>query len=197
MRFLLRLQNYGKYSAEDAQQLSKEAYEKVRTLEADVGNLRVSSSAVELDLLLPDDSNLRGAITILERIIGQLLTLRELDVNAPPLDKTQAIELGLDLFNEERYWESHEAFEMAWGTTVGSEKEILHALILIAAALVHLQKNEPEISLSIMKRASAILTETHGRYCGIELARVQADVRFMVLRNTPQFFKIDRTCGDC
>jgi len=73
-------------------------------LVADVGGLRVSSSAVELDLLLSNETNLAKAISALENGIGRLLTLRELDVQATPPAKEEAVKSGLDLFDEERYW---------------------------------------------------------------------------------------------
>lgn len=57
MRFLVRLDDPGRYSLRDRGRLSGAAYEVVRNLEADVGNLRIRSSAVELDLLLANEEN--------------------------------------------------------------------------------------------------------------------------------------------
>jgi hypothetical protein len=190
MRYLIRLDNPGRYSPADRGRLSRTAYEAVCKLEADAGNLRVGSLAVELDLLLADEKNLQSAISALENSIGRLLTLRKLDVQPDPLGIAEAVRLGVDLFNEERYWESHEALESAWRTAIDVEKEILHALILIAASLVHLQKNEPQVTLSIMKRASLILSGEQGSYKGIDLDQLRANVNYMVTRNAPAFFKI-------
>lgn len=190
MRFLIRLNNPSRYSPVDRERLSRTGYEVVRNLEADVGNLRVSSFAVELDLLLVDEKNLQSAISALENSIGRLLTLRKLDVQPDPLGTAEAVRLGVDLFNEERYWESHEALESAWRTAIDVEKEILHALILIAASLVHLQKNDPQVTLSIMKRASLLLFDEQGSYEGIDLDQLRANINYMVTRNTPAFFKI-------
>ena len=190
MRFLLRLDNPGRYSPKDCGGLSKQVFVVVRTFEADIGNLRVSSCAVEFDLLLTNENHLQGAIGALESSIGRLLTLRKLDVRTIPLGKAEAIRLGLDLFNEERYWESHEALEEVWRTAAGVEKETLHALILLAASLVHLQKNEPDVALSIMKRACIILSGSHGRYAGIELDDLAATLSRMIDENSPASFKI-------
>jgi len=190
MRFLLRLDNSGRYSPKDCGRLSDEAFEAVRGFEGDIGNLRISSSAVEFDLLLANAEDLPIVIRALENKIGRLLTLRKLDVRAVPFGKGEEIKLGLDLFNGERYWESHEILEEIWRATTGVEKEILHALILLAASLVHLQKDEPGVSLSIMKRAHIILSRVQGNYSGIELNAVKATLNQMVTENTPKFFKI-------
>lgn len=142
MRFLVRLANRGGASPADRKQLTKTAYETAHNFGADVGNLRVSSSAIEFDLLLDSDDKLQDSLQALEGQIGLLLTIRKLDVESPSIEKTKAIGSGLELFNEERYWESHEALESAWRRVTGDEKEILQGLILLAAALVHWQKNE-------------------------------------------------------
>jgi hypothetical protein len=190
MRFLLRLENHGKYSPKDRKALATAAFEAVRSFRADVGNLRVSSRAVELDLLLANEDNLQNAIGALESTIGRLLTKRKLDVTEPSIENSDAVRLGLDLFNEERYWESHEALEYAWRLATGEEKEILHGLILLAASLMHLQKDEPHVSLSIMNRARAIFSVMHGKYVGIDLDEVYSTINRMVGESAPQFFRI-------
>lgn len=190
MRFLLRLENLGKYSPKDRKALAAAAFEAVRSLQVNIGDLRVSSRAVELDLLLANEDNLQNAVSALESEIGRLLTKRRLDVNEPLLEKSDAVRLGLDLFNEERYWESHEALESAWRLVTGEEKEILHGLILLDASLVHLQKDEPHVSLSIMNRALAIFSVMHGRYLGVDLDEVYSTINRMVEESAPRFFKI-------
>jgi hypothetical protein len=190
MRFLIRLDNPGRYSPRDCRNLSRAAYESVRGLGADVGNLRVSSSAVELDLLLSNEANLANAIGALENMIGRVLTLRELDAQPTPLAKEEAVKLGLDLFDEERYWESHEALESAWRITTGDERETLQAFILLAASLVHLQKDELNVSLSIMRRALGKLPAQGGRYSSIDLDALKSRVNHMVTCGVPEFFKI-------
>jgi len=67
------------------------------------------------------------------------------------------LEEGIQLFNEERFWESHEALEQAWHIAKGVERDAIQSVILTAAAFVHYQKGEEEICLSIMKRARAKL----------------------------------------
>jgi hypothetical protein len=191
VRFLVRLSNEREYAPADRHRLTSLAYEAVRALGGDVGNLRISSSAVELDLLIDSRANLDKSVQALTDRIGSLLTIRELDVETAMMENAEAVKLGLALFNEERYWESHEALEAAWRRSSGSEKEILQGIILLAAALVHLQKSEQEITLSVMKRAYEKLKKYHNEHFGINLSALKEKVMAMISSGQPAFFKIE------
>jgi hypothetical protein len=191
MRFLVRLSNGRKYVPADRHRLTSLAYEAVRALGGDIGNLRISSSAVELDLLIDSKANLDKAVQALGDKIGSLLTIRELDVETVIMENAEAIKLGLALFDEERYWESHEALEAAWRRSSGSEKEVLQGFILLAAALVHLQKNEQDITLSVMKRAYEKLEKYRSEHFGIDLSALNEKVMAIILSGQPAFFKIE------
>lgn len=190
-RFLVRLANESKASPAEKRQLTKISYEAVHPFGADVGNLRVSAKAVELDLLLDTEKFLQESLKALEGKIGPILTLRQLDIATPPIEKAEAVRSGLDLFNEERYWESHEALESAWRGTTGEEKEILQGLILIAAALVHWQKNEKDVALSVMKRALDKLAAHSADYFGIDIAALKSKVNELLAAGQPEFFRIE------
>ena len=191
MRFLVRLSNEREYVPADRHRLISLAYEAVRSLGGDIGNLRISSSAVELDLLIDSKANLDKAVQVLGDKVGSLLTIRELDVETAIMENAEAVKLGLALFNEERYWESHEALEAAWRRSSGSEKEILQGIILLAAALVHLQKSEQEITLSVMKRAYEKLEKYDNEHFGIILSPLKEKVMGMISSGQPAFFKIE------
>jgi predicted metal-dependent hydrolase len=190
MRFLVRLENK-QYSPADKRRLTMVAYNAVKGLGADIGNLRVSKSAIELDLLLESEANLKGAVVLLEKNIGPVVTLRKLDVEGQQIGEREAVRLGLELFNGERYWESHEALEVAWRKASDPEKEILQGIILLAAALVHLQKDEPGIALSVMRRAQEKLERHAGNYDRVNLDTIKSQVNAMLAASQPNFFKID------
>ena len=190
MRFLVRLSNQSGAMSADRKQISKAAYETVRHFGADVGNLRISSSAIELDLLLDSEQELQESLKVLESQLGRLLTIRKLDVRSPPMHDEEAIRLGLDLFNQERYWESHEALESAWRNAQGDEKGILQGLILVAAALVHWQKNEKQVTLSVMKRARDKLAPHQKEYFGVNLVALTDRLSRILDLGEPGFFKL-------
>jgi predicted metal-dependent hydrolase len=174
----------------ERKQFSKAAYEAVRRYGADVGNLRISNSAIELDLLLDSEQNLQESLKILESQIGPLLSLRKLDVPSPPMPDEEAIRLGLDLFNHERYWESHEALESAWKNAQGDEKETLQGLILVAAALVHWQKNEKQVTLNVLKRARNKIARHRKEYFGVNLVALSERLSRILDSGEPRFFKL-------
>jgi hypothetical protein len=174
----------------ERKQFSKAAYEAVRRFGADVGNLRISGSAIELDLLLDSEQSLQESLKILQNQIGPLLTLRKLDVPSPPMPDEEATRLGLDLFNQERYWESHEALESAWRNAQGEEKETLQGLILVAAALVHWQKNEKQVTLNVMKRARDKLGRHQKEYFGVNLLALTDRLNGILDSGEPRFFKL-------
>ena len=191
LRFLVRVVNRGGASTTDRRRLVKSVYEAVESFGADVGNLRVSNAAVEFDLLLDSEYKLGDSLKAIESKLGPLLTLRKLDVQSPLIEKTEAIQLGLSLFDEERYWESHEALESAWKQAEGDEKEILQGLILIAASLVHWQKNEKQVTLSVMKRARDKLVRHQAEFSGIDIIALTNRLEEILSAQNPEFFKLE------
>ena len=189
MRFLVRLKNDRGFTPKDSKRLTLEVYAIVKDLEVDVGNLRVSSWAVEFDLLADSKGAMDRAVGILVKQVGDLLTIRELDVSSRQQNSDEAIRVGISLFNEERYWESHESLEFAWLTAAGSSRELLQAIILLAAALVHLQKDEMDIALSITRRADAKLPNC-GSLFQIDLEQLKGVVSRILVEGRPIFFKL-------
>jgi hypothetical protein len=139
---------------------------------------------------LASKDSLQASTQALEEKLGRLITVRELDVKAPPIGLDRAVREGVELFNEERYWESHEAFESAWRQTAGTEKEVLQGVILAAAALVHLQKNDRIVALSVMERARDKLLRHSGERFGIDLDNLKQNLSNMIQVGEPVFFKI-------
>jgi hypothetical protein len=191
MRFLVRLANESKHTPKDVRALSSLSYQAVKEFHGDVGNVRVSSAAVELDLLLESKDNLEAATSALERTLGHLLTVRELDIPVAEMGTGEAIRQGIELFNEERYWESHEALELAWRRESGREKEILQGIILLAAALVHLQKNEVDVALSVMKRTHDKLIDSVRECFGMDIGSLRDQVSSMLAVGRPDLLKLE------
>jgi hypothetical protein len=60
---------------------------------------------------------------------------------------------GIELFNEGRYFECHEVWERIWLQAEGVQREFLHAMIQIAASLLHFQRGNLKGAASIDERA--------------------------------------------
>ena len=189
MRFLIRLKNNHGFTPRDCKALSKIAYDRIRILSADIGNLRVSSAAIEFDVIAPTKAIVELCLTMLVEDLGAALTVRELDLPPQVSTPARSVEDGIELFNDERYWESHESIEAAWRIATGVEREILQGIILLAASLVHLQKDESDIALSIMKRANAKLPQ-QGELYGVDLAILKQRVDELLAQNRPAVFKL-------
>jgi hypothetical protein len=189
MRFLVRLKNTHGFIPRDSKALTKIAYDRIRTLNADVGNLRVSPAAIEFDVLALSKEVMARCLTKLAESLGQTLTVRELDVPNRVSAPARAVKDGIVLFNEERYWESHESLEAAWRPATGVEREILQGIILLAASFVHLQKGESDIALSIMRRANAKLPQ-HGVLYGIDLKELKQQLNKLLAENRVAFVKL-------
>ena len=71
---------------------------------------------------------------------------------------------GLDLFNHEFYWESHEAWEALWLPRPPGEptREFLQGLIQAAAALLKLRLEDPKSAASLWERARRRITSVAG-----------------------------------
>jgi len=168
---MIHLKNSG-YSPKDAKKLLSQADKLVGEMHAIVRDTRVSSKHLEFDISISKEH--------LEVLVKKLETIGKLDdarhLVEEEIEKEKAIEKGRDYFNDERFWECHETLEGVWKKTFEGEKDLVQGIILVAAALVHYQKNEDEICLSILKRAMQKLESSSGKYHNIDVDLLQNKV---------------------
>jgi hypothetical protein len=191
IRFLVRLANKEQLTPKNIDVITERANRLVRSYHTDVGNIRVSKQAIEMDLFPP---NVRDAAALahgLEAEFGEVLTLRQLDLPTPPPTSSQeVIALARSLFNDERFWETHEEVEALWKTKNGEVKQVLQGFILIAVAFVHLQRNQPDICISILRRAQKKLEVPVKTYEGLDLDLLRDRVRSILTNGEPVIFKV-------
>ncbi len=60
---------------------------------------------------------------------------------------------GIVLFNDGRFFECHEVWETIWLRAEGDEREFLHGMIQVAAALLHFQRGNLKGARSVSARA--------------------------------------------
>lgn len=118
-------------------------------------HFRIATHAVEFNLFARDQNELETRKSLLVRDGFKVVTMKMLDTPPTPVRGEDALREGLELFNQERFWESHETLEQIWRVSKGAQRDVVQSLILTAAAFVHYQKGEPEICLSVLKRARA------------------------------------------
>lgn len=176
IRFMVYLNNQ-QFSSLDANFILKNARKSVGTCDIIVRDCRVSRFFIELDISISKEEKIENIIDLLKEISS----LKEfVEVKERVYKKKEAIERSIQLFNEEKYWWSHEVLEGIWKRASGSEKELLNGLILVAAAFVHDQKNEKEISLSILQRALIKLFSSSGTYYAINVDIIKEKIKNII-----------------
>lgn len=154
LRYLLRLENKDHYSPNDVQIVA----ERTRNTLGSAGSashFRVGSVAIEFNLFAKDEADLADKSTLLAKAGFKIITSKRLDAPILITNKDGMFAEGLSFFDEERFWEAHEALEQLWRTAEGEERDVIQSLILTCAAFVHYQKGETDIGLSILRRARA------------------------------------------
>ena len=161
---MVHLKNSG-YVPTDAKTLLARADQLTSEMNVIVRDMRVSTKYLEFDVSVKKEE--------LDKVVKKFESIGSLDdarhVVEEKIDKEEALKRAKQYFNDERYWECHEVLEGVWKKTHEGEKDLVQGIILVAAALVHYQKNENEICLSIMRRAMEKLSSASGMYHDIDM----------------------------
>ena len=188
MRYLVRLANGQGYTPTDVKMLQAKIRELLGSADK-IGNLRISTSAIEFDLFA-EQTDLKRSKSLLEANISKVVTLRPIQSRVPARREEEMLREGIDLFNQERFWEAHEALEEIWHPATGVERDIIQGLILTAAALVHYQKNEKAVCISILGRAVEKLG-TLDNFKGLDIKRLRAGIEQILKDNTPKLLQVE------
>jgi len=166
-RFMVHLKN-SDYEPKDAKNILSNSRDLTYGMTVTIRDCRVSSKFIELDVSVHQNN--------LELLLEKLTSIGHIDhsrhIIEEEIEKNQLIKDGIFYFNNERFWECHEALEGAWKQCTGDEKELIQGLILVAAALVHYQKDENTICLSVLGRALKKLHSKSGEYYNINVDSV-------------------------
>ena len=152
-------------------------------------HFRVSTQAVEFNMFAQNEKELDERKKLLTQRPFRIVNLRLLDKPPKTVDKEEALAEGIQLFNEERFWECHEALEQAWHASKSVERDAIQSIILTAAAFVHYQKGEDEICLSILRRAKAKMASAKA-YNRIDLERLEGNIEGILDSEKILLFKL-------
>lgn len=86
---------------------------------------------------------------------------------------TDFYEHGIDLFNEGRFFECHEAWEEIWKRSDGEAKLFYQGLIQAAVAILHVQRGNLEGAQSLYEKARAKLDPIPDEHMGIALGEMR------------------------
>src|SRR3989344_6054011 len=138
-RFMLHLKNEN-FIPKNASDLLHQARDICTGMDATIRDARVSRKYLEFDISIKKEK-----------------------------PKEDSIKEGIFYFNNERFWECHEILESVWKNCYEGERDLVQGIILVAAALVHYQKNENQICISILGRALKKLSNATGNYYNIDV----------------------------
>ena len=187
-RYLLRVANQDGYTPKDVEQVAETVRKTLGSRES-ASHFRVSTEAVEFNMFARSEKELDDRKKLLTQGLFRIVNLRLLDTPPKIVDKEESLAEGIQLFNEERFWECHEALEQAWHLSKGVERDAIQSIILTAAAFVHYQKGEDEICLSILKRAKTKIGSAK-TYDTIDLERVQSNIEEILDSEKIRLFKL-------
>ena len=173
---MLHLKNSSKLNRKMAKNILRESRRLASGMDLILRDCRISKKYVELDTSIPQSN--------LDELIEKLSPIGPLDhakhVVEEIIEKEEAISEGISYFNNERFWECHEILEGVWKNCDGDEKFLVQGLILVAAGLVHYQKDEDGICISIFNRALAKLEKSSGKYHNIDIDKIKKTVTDMI-----------------
>jgi predicted metal-dependent hydrolase len=153
-----------------------------------IRDARIADSFIELDCSIPNDVSLNDLLLSLGRVLPIVEFEHILELH---LENADAIKRAVQRFNAQKYWSAHEALEQVWKRSSGDEKEVINGIILVAAALVHYQKDETEICLSILSRAIKKLQVFQERYYdGIDVDNLKSVVARILASGSVEQFSI-------
>ena len=167
-RYLLHFKNK-KHLPQNCRELAYKARDLVSDMNVSVRLARVATKFIEFDVAAEKVD--------LDPLVEKLSPIGEIDnvrhVVEEHLDKDKGLEDGIFYFNNERFWECHEAFEGVWNQCYGREKELVQGIILVAVAFAHEQENEERIGIGMLKRALDKLGTSPSMYHSIDVDRIR------------------------
>ena len=184
-RYIIHLKNNG-YVSKDARRLDEEASKLASGTNCSIQLVRIAQKFVELDLFVAE-KNRDELIKKLEPI-GSLHNIKH--VTEEEIAKEEGIKDGIFYFNNERFWESHEAFEGVWKKCSGVEKTTVQGIILLAVAFGHAQRNENSTAIRMLKRVLEKIKNSPPKYHSIDITRIREKSIQMQEKKSLDLFQI-------
>lgn len=99
--------------------------------------------------------------------------------------------LGIELFNDGKFFECHEVWETIWLKAEGIEREFLLAMIQVAAALLHIQRGNFSGAQSVGRRAIGKLKNLPERLMNIDTQEIRLSLETCLAAANPSFPRIE------
>ena len=83
---------------------------------------------------------------------------------------------GIELFNQGRFFECHEAWEEAWKPSAGAEKIYYQGMIQAAVAILHAQRGNLPGARRLYAKARVKLDPLPSEHMGVALGELRSDL---------------------
>ncbi len=187
-RYLLRVANTDGFLPRDVERVAG-AIRRILGSRDSASHFRVATDSLEFNMFARDDKELDDQKRLLTQSQFKIVSIKLLDTPPKVVAKEEALVEGVQLFNEERFWECHETLEQAWHVSKGVERDAIQSIILTAAAFVHYQKGEEGICLSILRRARAKMASVKN-YETLDFEALERNIDKILDSETIRLFKL-------
>ena len=174
------------YGPEHSREIINKARDLTSDMNVSVRVARIATKFVEFDVGVEKED--------LDALVEKLSSIGPIDnirhVIEEEIDKDQGVTDGIFYFNNERFWECHEAFEGSWKKSFGREKEIIQGILLFAVAFAHAQEDELSIGVGMLSRVLEKLGTSPSMYNSIDLDRIRNKAVEMQQANNLVIFEI-------
>src|SRR5438552_6012927 len=110
---MLRIANKEGYSPREVEQVSA-SIRKILGSRESASHFRVGTDAIEFNIFADNEKELAERKRLLTESSFRIVSVRLLDTPPKAVDKAEALEEGIQLFNAERFWVSQEALDHVW-----------------------------------------------------------------------------------
>ena len=174
------------YGPEHSREIINKARDLTSDMNVSVRVARIATKFVEFDVGVEKED--------LDALVEKLSSIGPIDnirhVIEEEIDKDQGVKDGIFYFNNERFWECHEAFEGSWKKSFGREKKIIQGILLFAVAFAHAQEDELSIGVGMLSRVLEKLGTSPSMYNSIDLDRIRNKAVEMQQANNLVIFEI-------
>ena len=87
----------------------------------------------------------------------------------------KAIE-GMKLFNEGKFFDSHEELEIAWNEEMGKVRDLYQGILQVAVTYLHITRGNYDGAIKVYERSLRHLKDWPDVCCGIQVGKFRRDV---------------------
>ncbi len=85
-------------------------------------------------------------------------------------------QIGINLFNQGKFFEAHEYLELAWRAEPSSKRFLYIGILQAGVAYYHIQRRNYRGALKVIARARRWLNQLPAWCSGVHIARLRADL---------------------